>query len=76
MNTNNLISFVKEDRIKLPDQVGRKLKFVLTHNTAELRVKQKEIEQLKRKIAEQGKEQVIEMVAYTWFNHLMALRLE
>ncbi|MBP8114973.1 MAG: BREX-1 system adenine-specific DNA-methyltransferase PglX [Chitinophagaceae bacterium] len=74
MNTNNLKRFAKEARIKLLDQVGRKLEFVLTHDTAELRGKQKEIEQLKKKIAEQGKEQVIEMVSYTWFNRLMALR--
>ena len=74
MNTNQLKRFAKEARIKLLDQVGRKLEFVLTHDTAELRGKQKEIAQLKKKIAEQGKEQVIEMVAYTWFNRLMALR--
>lgn len=74
MNTNNLKRFAREARIKLLDQVGRKLEFVLTHDTAELRGKQQEIEQLKRNIAEQGKEQVIETVAYTWFNRLMALR--
>ncbi len=74
MNTNNLKRFAKEARIKLLDQVGRKLEFVLTHDTAELRGKQREIDQLKIKISEQGKEQVIEMVAYTWFNRLMALR--
>lgn len=74
MNTNNLKRFAREARIKLLDQVGRKLEFVLTHDTAELRGKQKEIEQLKRKITEQGKGQVIETVAYTWFNRLMALR--
>lgn len=74
MNTNNLKRFAKGARIKLLDQVCRKLEFVLTHDTAELRGKQKEIEQLKRKIAEHGKEQVIETVAYTWFNRLMALR--
>ena len=61
MNTNNLKRFAKEARIKLLDQVGRKLEFVLTHDTAELRGKQKEAEQLKKKIAEQGKEQVIDM---------------
>ncbi|MFN6377631.1 MAG: BREX-1 system adenine-specific DNA-methyltransferase PglX [Flavobacteriales bacterium] len=74
MNTNNLKRFAKEARIKLLDQVSRKLEYVLSHDTAELRGKQKEIEQLKKKISEQGKEQVIEMVAYTWFNRLMALR--
>lgn len=74
MNTNTLKRFAREARIKLLNQVSRKLEFVLTHDTAELRGKQQEIEQLKRKIAEQGKEQVIETVAYTWFNRLMALR--
>lgn len=74
MNTNNLKRFAKEARIKLIDQIGRKLAFVLSADTAELRGKQREIEQLKKKIATQGKEQVIETVAYTWFNRLMALR--
>lgn len=74
MNTNNLKRFAKEARIKLLDQIGRKLAFVLSADTAELRGKQREIEQLKKKIAAHGKEQVIETVAYTWFNRLMALR--
>jgi hypothetical protein len=74
MNTNSLKRFAKEARIKLLDQVGRKLEYVRTADNAVLRGKQSEIEQLKRKIAEQGKEQVIETVAYTWFNRLMALR--
>ena len=54
--------------------MGCKLEFVLTHDTAELSGKKKEIDQLKKKIAELGKDQVIETVAYTWFNRLMALR--
>ncbi len=33
MNTNNLKRFAKEASIKLLDQVGRKLEFVLTHDT-------------------------------------------
>ena len=74
MNTNNLKRFAKEARIKLLDQVGRKLEFVLLADTAELRGKKSEIDQLKKKITEQGKEQVIDTVAYTWFNRLMALR--
>ena len=74
MNTNQLKRFAKEARIKLLDQVGRKLEFVLTHDTAELRGKEKEITRLKQKVFQVGKEQVIEMVAYTWFNRLMALR--
>jgi hypothetical protein len=74
MNTKHLKRFAKEARIKLLDQIGRKLEFVLTHDTAELRGKEKEIAQLNNKIQHEGKNQVIEMVAYTWFNRLMALR--
>ena len=74
MNTNNLKRFAKEARIKLLEQVSRKMEFVLTHDTAELRGKENEIAQLKNKIKQIGKEQVIEMVSYTWFNRLMALR--
>ena len=74
MNTNQLKRFAKEARIKLIDQVGRKLEFVLNHDTAELRGKENEIVQLKQKIQQTGQDQVIEMVAYTWFNRLMALR--
>ncbi|MDD3358442.1 MAG: BREX-1 system adenine-specific DNA-methyltransferase PglX [Parabacteroides sp.] len=74
MNTNTLKSFAAEARIKLIDQIARKLDFVLTHDTAELRGKQTEIAQLNDKIKQIGREQVIETVAYTWFNRLMALR--
>ena len=74
MNTNALKSFAAEARIKLIDQVARKLDFVLTHDTAELRGKQTEIAQLNDKIKQTSREQVIETVAYTWFNRFMALR--
>ena len=74
MNTSQLKRFAREARIKLLDQIGRKLEFVLTHDTAELRGKEKEITQLRNKINQIGKEQLVEMVAYTWFNRIMALR--
>lgn len=74
MNTNQLKRFAKEARIKLLDQVGLKLEYVLSQDTAELRGKKKEIDELKQKIKEIGKEQVIEIVSYTWFNRIMALR--
>jgi len=74
MNTNSLKSFAAEARIKLIDQVSRKLEFVLTQDTAELRGKQTEIAQLNEKIKQTSREQVVETVAYTWFNRLMALR--
>ncbi|WP_273212244.1 BREX-1 system adenine-specific DNA-methyltransferase PglX [Runella zeae] len=74
MNTNALKRFAKEARLKLLSQVARKLEFVLTQDTAELRGKTKELNQLRQKINDLGQTQVIEMVAYTWFNRLVALR--
>lgn len=74
MNTNALKRFAKEARLKLLSQVARKLEFVLTQDTAELRGKTKELNQLRQKIRDLGQAQVIEMVAYTWFNRLVALR--
>ena len=75
MNTNALKRFAREARIKLIDQVGRKLEFVLS-NTEPVFIdtNASQIQSLKNKVQAQGKEQVIDTVAYTWFNRLMALR--
>lgn len=74
MNTNELKRFAREARIKLLDQVGRKLEYVITADTAELRGMSNQINDLRTQINKIGKEQLIEKVAYTWFNRLMALR--
>jgi hypothetical protein len=75
MNTNNLKRFAREARIKLIDQVGRKLEFVLTNtDPVFIDTYASQIQSLKSKIQAQGKEQLIDTVAYTWFNRLMALR--
>jgi type II restriction/modification system DNA methylase subunit YeeA len=74
MNTNQLKKFAKEARLKLIKQIGVKLDFVLTQDTAELRGKSNELGQLRSKLTELGREQLIETVAYTWFNRIMALR--
>ncbi|MCX6250334.1 MAG: BREX-1 system adenine-specific DNA-methyltransferase PglX [Bacteroidetes bacterium] len=75
MNTNALKRFAKEARIKLLDQVGRKLEFVLANKSQSfIDTYSSQINSLKNRIQKVGKEQVIEMVAYTWFNRLMALR--
>lgn len=74
MNTNQLKKFAKEARIKLITQIGVKLDFVLTQDTAELRGKSNELAQLRSRLNELGRGQLIETVAYTWFNRLMALR--
>lgn len=75
MNTNNLKRFAREARIKLIDQVGRKLEFVLSNtDPVFIDTNASQIQSLKNKIQALGKEQVIDTVAYTWFNRLMALR--
>lgn len=74
MNTNNLKKFAQAARTKLIEQVSAKLNFVLTHDTAELRGKADTITRLNEEIKKHGKDSVIEKVAYTWFNRLVALR--
>lgn len=75
MNTNELKRFARVARIKLIDQVSRKMSFVLANtDPVFLDSNASQIQSLKNKIQVQGKEQVIDTVAYTWFNRLMALR--
>ncbi|NDA62863.1 MAG: BREX-1 system adenine-specific DNA-methyltransferase PglX, partial [Chitinophagia bacterium] len=74
MNTNQLKKFAQSARVKLIEQVGAKLNYVLTHDTAELRGKSITVRKLKDALNKNGKQQVIEKVAYTWFNRLVALR--
>ena len=80
MNTNALKLFAQQTRSKLVSSIKTKMQWVLTEDSAELRGKQNEISQLRKEIAEKsqdnenGEEKVIEEVAYTWFNRVMALR--
>lgn len=75
MNTNQLETFAREARAKLMDLVGRKLEFVQNNKSQSfLDTYLSELRSLDDKIRKIGKDQVIEMVAYTWFNRLMALR--
>lgn len=74
MNTNQLKKFAQAARTKLIEQVGAKLNYVLTHDTAELRGKANTLKKLNEAISKNGKAKVIDKVAYTWFNRLVALR--
>ena len=79
-NTNALKLFAQQTRSKLVSAVKTKMQRVLTEDSAEMRGKRNEIEQLRKEIALKsqgngnGEERVIEEVAYTWFNRVMALR--
>ena len=74
MNTNTLKKFAQQARRKLLEQIEAKLDMVLTTDSAELREKSAQISKLREAINITSREQVIEKVAYTWFNRLMALR--
>lgn len=74
MNTNNLKRFAQAARIKLIEQITAKLDQVLNTESVELIEKADELKSLRRAIAEEGRENVIDRVAYTWFNRLVALR--
>jgi type II restriction/modification system DNA methylase subunit YeeA len=73
MNTSALKSFAPAVRSQLMEAVGRKLDYVLTADTPDLRQAAAQVASLRR---ESGKNRaaLIERVAYTWFNRLAALR--
>lgn len=73
MDTSALKSFAPEARRQLLEAVERKLDFVLTGGTADLRAAAAQVERLRAQ-AEAGRAQLIERIAYTWFNRLTALR--
>jgi hypothetical protein len=74
MNTNQLKKFAQEARRKLIDQVASKLNYVLNTDSAELREKSAAISNLREALKNVTKEQLIDKVAYTWFNRFVALR--
>jgi len=74
MNTNQLKRFAQDARIKLIDQIGAKLEKVLTTDSIELREKAGHLQKLQQAINKTSKADVIDTVAYTWFNRFVALR--
>ena len=73
-NTAELKKFAQQTRAKLISLVQTKLQFVLHGDSAELRGYEKQIDKLRREIASKTEKIVVEEVAYTWFNRVMALR--
>ena len=74
MDTNALKKFAQAARTLLIDQVTGKLAVVLDPASAARREHPQAMKALDGAIANQGKAQVIEQVAYTWFNRFAALR--
>ncbi|MCZ4262599.1 BREX-1 system adenine-specific DNA-methyltransferase PglX [Limimaricola sp. G21655-S1] len=74
MDTNALKKFAQSARNLLIDQVRAKLDHVLAEGAAARREHPQAIRELENAIRQTSRKQVIEQVAYTWFNRFTALR--
>ena len=74
MDTAKLKKFAQYARRSLIDQVSSKVALVLAEDSAARRENAAAINKLEEQISEHGKEQVIEKIAYIWFNRFCALR--
>ena len=75
MDTNALKKFAQAARNLLIDQVTAKLDLVLSEGSAARREHPAAIKKLEAATKSQGKQQLVEQVAYTWFKpfHCAAL---
>ena len=74
MDTTKLKKFAREARTALKADVESKLAVVLADDSPARRESPVPVAKLERRLGEVGREQVIEQVAYTWFNRICALR--
>lgn len=74
METAKLKKFAQEARKTLMAQVKARMDLVLAKESPARRESPKAVQELEREIAKTSREQVIEKVAYTWFNRFTALR--
>ena len=74
METSKLKKFAQFARRSLIEQVSGKLKLVLAQDSVARRESVEAVRQLEEQIAAIGQTQVIEKVAYIWFNRFCALR--
>lgn len=74
METSKLKKFAQFARRSLIEQVSGKLQQILAADSAARREEPKAVEDLAAQIKAHGRDQVIEKVAYTWFNRFCALR--
>ncbi len=74
MDTTKLKKFAQSARRSLIEQVESKLKLVLANENVIRRENPEAIQKLEESINASSREQVIERVAYIWFNRFCALR--
>ncbi|MFW6250627.1 MAG: DNA methyltransferase, partial [Alkalispirochaetaceae bacterium] len=74
MNLTQLKKFAQGARRKLLSEVSSRLDYLTGHDDPYIRAHQAELAEIRRRIDTKSREQLIEEVAYTWFNRIVALR--
>ena len=74
LDTARLKKFAQSARRLLKEQISTKLEQVLTEGSLASRNKPKAVSDLKEALTKEPKKEVIERIAYTWFNRFCALR--
>ena len=74
METTKLRRFAQYAPRTLLELVAARLQLVLQPKSSARRENQLAVKQLEKQIKDVGREQVIDRVAYTWFNRFCALR--
>ncbi len=74
MSTSEVRDFAREARRQLINQVGTKLLVVLAKDSLARRENPSAVAVLEEDLANFGSEELVERVAYTWFNRISALR--
>jgi type II restriction/modification system DNA methylase subunit YeeA len=74
LNTSQLKQFAQNARRQLIELVSTKLSIVLDAGSAARRENEKAVKDLEKEIYRTSEDQVIEKVAYIWFNRFCALR--
>ena len=74
MNTSQLKQFAQNARRQLIELISTKLTIVLDAGSAARRGNEKAVKDLEKEISRTSEDQVIEKVAYIWFNRFCALR--
>lgn len=74
METTKLKKFAQQARVTLIEQVATKLRFVRAEESLARRENPSAIKKLEDLIKQQSEQEVVERIAYIWFNRFCALR--
>lgn len=74
METSKLKKFAQQARVTLIEQVATKLKFVRAEESLARRENPIAVKKLEDLIKQQSEQEVVERIAYIWFNRFCALR--